>query len=62
LKLIVQHLSLLLLTQVYHRVLGSSTTGGITTYLNAACPAVWGITQVLLCCRDVLLHTLTVTL
>jgi ABC-type phosphate transport system substrate-binding protein len=31
---------------VYHRVLGSSTTGGITTYLNAACPAVWGITQV----------------
>eukprot|EP00931_Biecheleriopsis_adriatica_P061517 TRINITY_DN3698_c0_g1_i5.p1 TRINITY_DN3698_c0_g1~~TRINITY_DN3698_c0_g1_i5.p1 ORF type:complete len:412 (+),score=87.28 TRINITY_DN3698_c0_g1_i5:401-1636(+) len=27
--------------KVYHRVLGSSTTGGVTTYLNAACPSVW---------------------
>lgn len=26
---------------VFHRVLGSSTTGGITTYLRSACPAVW---------------------
>jgi len=26
---------------VFHRVLGSSTTAGITTYLNAACPDVW---------------------
>merc|ERR1719329_1706731 len=27
--------------EVFHRVLGSSTTSGITTYLHAACPAVW---------------------
>jgi len=26
---------------VYHRVKGSSTTGGVTTYLHASCPAVW---------------------
>ena len=27
--------------RVYHRVHGSSTTSGITTYLNAACPSIW---------------------
>eukprot|EP00929_Paragymnodinium_shiwhaense_P060671 TRINITY_DN302_c0_g1_i3.p1 TRINITY_DN302_c0_g1~~TRINITY_DN302_c0_g1_i3.p1 ORF type:complete len:519 (+),score=86.78 TRINITY_DN302_c0_g1_i3:230-1558(+) len=27
--------------EVYHRVLGSSTTSGVTTYLHAACPDVW---------------------
>eukprot|EP00930_Biecheleria_cincta_P063568 TRINITY_DN4909_c0_g1_i6.p1 TRINITY_DN4909_c0_g1~~TRINITY_DN4909_c0_g1_i6.p1 ORF type:complete len:454 (-),score=93.44 TRINITY_DN4909_c0_g1_i6:85-1311(-) len=27
--------------KVYHRVQGSSTTGGVTTYLHAACPSVW---------------------
>jgi len=27
--------------KVYHRVLGSSTTGGVTQYLHAACPSVW---------------------
>lgn len=27
---------------VYHRTFGSSTTKGITTYLNAACPDKWG--------------------
>eukprot|EP00927_Polykrikos_kofoidii_P007277 TRINITY_DN1297_c0_g1_i1.p1 TRINITY_DN1297_c0_g1~~TRINITY_DN1297_c0_g1_i1.p1 ORF type:complete len:604 (-),score=90.80 TRINITY_DN1297_c0_g1_i1:407-2011(-) len=27
--------------EVYHRVLGSSTTAGVTTYLHAACPSVW---------------------
>ncbi len=26
---------------VYHRVYGSSTTSGITTYLNSACPSIW---------------------
>jgi len=26
---------------VYHRVKGSSTTNGITTYLHASCPSVW---------------------
>ena len=31
---------------MYHRVHGSSTTGGITTYLNAACPDVWGSDKV----------------
>eukprot|EP00929_Paragymnodinium_shiwhaense_P060674 TRINITY_DN302_c0_g1_i6.p1 TRINITY_DN302_c0_g1~~TRINITY_DN302_c0_g1_i6.p1 ORF type:complete len:891 (+),score=136.06 TRINITY_DN302_c0_g1_i6:95-2767(+) len=31
---------------VYHRVLGSSTTAGVTTYLNAACPASWPATDV----------------
>ena len=27
--------------KVFHRVFGSSTTAGITTYLNAACPSRW---------------------
>merc|ERR1719410_3372974 len=27
--------------EVFHRVLGSSTTAGVATYLNAACPAQW---------------------
>jgi phosphate ABC transporter phosphate-binding protein len=31
---------------VYHRVLGSSTTSGVTTYLNAACPSLWPSSQV----------------
>ncbi|KAJ8605646.1 hypothetical protein CTAYLR_000149 [Chrysophaeum taylorii] len=31
---------------VYHRVLGSSTTSGITTYLNSACPSKWPADQV----------------
>jgi len=31
---------------VYHRVFGSSTTAGITTYLNAACPNEWPEDQV----------------
>lgn len=31
---------------VYHRVYGSSTTHGITTYLNSACPSEWPASQV----------------
>jgi len=27
--------------EVFHRVKGSSTTSGVTTYLNTACPSVW---------------------
>ena len=29
--------------QVGHRTLGSSSTGGITGYLNAKCPANWAL-------------------
>jgi len=32
--------------EVFHRVKGSSTTAGVTTYLNTACPAEWGISLV----------------
>ena len=32
--------------KVFHRVFGSSTTAGITTYLNAACPEKWPETLV----------------
>merc|ERR1711871_663687 len=31
---------------VYHRVFGSSTTNGITSYLHAACPEEWPESQV----------------
>merc|ERR1719230_1163988 len=27
--------------EVFHRVHGSSTTGGVTTYLRSACPSEW---------------------
>eukprot|EP00928_Gymnodinium_smaydae_P099736 TRINITY_DN959_c0_g1_i1.p1 TRINITY_DN959_c0_g1~~TRINITY_DN959_c0_g1_i1.p1 ORF type:complete len:473 (+),score=113.69 TRINITY_DN959_c0_g1_i1:43-1461(+) len=32
--------------EVFHRVLGSSTTSGVTTYLHAACPASWPASMV----------------
>eukprot|EP00928_Gymnodinium_smaydae_P099740 TRINITY_DN959_c0_g2_i2.p1 TRINITY_DN959_c0_g2~~TRINITY_DN959_c0_g2_i2.p1 ORF type:complete len:489 (+),score=108.85 TRINITY_DN959_c0_g2_i2:48-1514(+) len=32
--------------EVFHRVLGSSTTSGVTTYLHAACPSIWPASMV----------------